>query len=604
MVSGRCCYDRCACAGFKAGGADPYVCAACGHHEMLHAPPPRAAPPATTWFYVRPKQGLCNRIRVLSSSLLVVDDLGKPAGRRRGALARAFRAAGVGGDGPAPLCLRSDHGDRMAAYCAACPEAPRVKIALDWETMEPACATLYERLFAPHPLIAPLPPFAPSPRLAQFGDERARVAAELNAEIDLEAAFAAARRDDGEHDVLDANADAEDAADPYGARDPVARADVLLERAARTKARRAARAELLGGPDRRCALWRARALAVAWSRVVRHDEPKWVQEIALTTYKRLRDALRASQCVAVLNDAMEMSKLEHWDRVLGLDPSTRRLSRDSLTRDIWRNDVVVLESLAAYYPPGYDRVPDGKVAPDGRAVDDEAVRVEDPSSESGTESDAALGAGAPRGTLVSRLRCAALNSLRPSCAVRRRVPRRTSDRLVGFHVRRTDNALSIARSPIGGFLRALDRLAAAGDAGRGAVRVARGAARAAKRGGAVDVYVASDAPKAVADLRAALARPRRSHWAPRVVADGLGSKRVAMDGVTNRSNALGVQDALVDLLVLAQADAVVGSYWSSFSEAAALWRRVALVVVDEARDAADCEKTISLRPKERAVLNG
>ena len=37
MVSGRCCYDRCACAGFKAGGADPYVCAACGHHEMLHA---------------------------------------------------------------------------------------------------------------------------------------------------------------------------------------------------------------------------------------------------------------------------------------------------------------------------------------------------------------------------------------------------------------------------------------------------------------------------------------------------------------------------------------------------------------------------------------
>ena len=64
---------------------------------------------------------------------------------------------------------------------------------------------------------------------------------------------------------------------------------------------------------------------------------------------------------------------------------------------------------------------------------------------------------------------------------------------VGFHVRRTDNALSIARSPIGGFLRALDRLAAAGDAGRGAVRVARGAARAAKRGGAVDVYVASDA---------------------------------------------------------------------------------------------------------------
>ncbi len=208
MVSGRCCYDRCACAGFKAGGADPYVCAACGHHEMLHAPPPRAAPPATTWFYVRPKQGLCNRIRVLSSSLLVVDDLGKPAGRRRGALARAFRAAGVGGDGPAPLCLRSDHGDRMAAYRAACPEPPRVKIALDWETMEPACATLYERLFAPHPLIAPLPPFAPSPRLAQFGDERARVAAELNAEIDLEAAFAAARRDDEEHDVRDANADA------------------------------------------------------------------------------------------------------------------------------------------------------------------------------------------------------------------------------------------------------------------------------------------------------------------------------------------------------------------------------------------------------------
>ena len=42
---------------------------------------------------------------------------------------------------------------------------------------------------------------------------------------------------------------------------------------------------------------------------------------------------------------------------------------------------------------------------------------------------------------------------------------------------------------------------------------------------------------------------------------------------------MGVQDALVDVLSLAACDEVLGSYWSSFSRVAALWRDRPLTVV-------------------------
>lgn len=603
-ASGACCYGSCQCAGFRADFGR--VCA-CGHHEMLHAPPPRddtqtANPRKPCWLYVRPKQGLCNRIRVVTSTLLLVDDLARGKWQRRGPLARAFRGAGVGPDAAAPLCLRSDAYEQ-AAQAYAAEHAPLVRIAIDWETTEPACATRYDRLFAPHAggHLVPLPPFANAPRDVKAGDEQARVAAEMNAEIALEEAFAAARADDAKHDVYEANAD------PTPGAEAVPRVAVLAERKARTAQRNTARTALEDAGCRH-ALWRARALAVVWSRVTRFEEPKWSQQIALDTYKRLRDANKAAECVSVLNDSVNFSKGEDWVDVMGADPVTMRLSTESLRKPIWRNDVVVLESLSAYYPPGHDRVPDGVAAPDGRTNDAPVPRDTD-ASDDASDDDLFHPTRPVDDKLVSRLRCAALNSLRPATAVRRRVALRDAPAgraRVGFHVRRTDNCLSIARSPLGGFLRGLDRLGAPTgaivEADRRCLRRLRGSA--ARRPPPapklpVEVFIASDAPKAVADLQILLAKATPNRWLVEDVEDALDRKRALLDGVANRSCASGVQDALVDLLELAQADAIVGSYWSSFSEAAALWRRVPLVVVDEHRPREECERTIDLSRRGR-----
>ena len=141
-------------------------------------------------------------------------------------------------------------------------------------------------------------------------------------------------------------------------------------------------------------------------------------------------------------------------------------------------------------------------------------------------------------------------------------------------MRRTDNALSVARSPLAGFVASLDELAPG--AGRRAVR--RAAGRGARA--AASVFLASDAPDAGRDLRRALGGRATARWRVAEVADALASKSTALDGVANRAGAAGVRDAVCDLLLLCQCDGIVGSYWSSFSEAAALWRRVPLVVVD------------------------
>ena len=46
----------------------------------------------------------------------------------------------------------------------------------------------------------------------------------------------------------------------------------------------------------------------------------------------------------------------------------------------------------------------------------------------------------------------------------------------------------------------------------------------------------------------------------------------------DRKDRMGIQEALVELLLLSKTDEIIGSYWSSFSECAALFRRIKLYV--------------------------
>ena len=105
---------------------------------------------------------------------------------------------------------------------------------------------------------------------------------------------------------------------------------------------------------------------------------------------------------------------------------------------------------------------------------------------------------------------------------------------VGVHVRRSDNVKSWARSPLSTFLAAmrteLDR--------RPATRF----------------FLATDSE----DVRTAL---REVFGTDRVVGAGRGA--------VARDTRDGLEDAVVDLWGLASTDLVLGSYWSSFSEAAA-----------------------------------
>lgn len=142
---------------------------------------------------------------------------------------------------------------------------------------------------------------------------------------------------------------------------------------------------------------------------------------------------------------------------------------------------------------------------------------------------------------ADRSRC--LSRLVPVDAVAARVLRPAPGRKsVGVHVRRTDNHFAVMHSPLALFHEALE---ARGDR---------------------SVFLATDD----AALEAAFAGRWRAATAP---------KRTAVDGVANRTCSLGVQDALVDVLSLAACDEVLGSYWSSFSRVAALWRDRPLTVV-------------------------
>ena len=134
---------------------------------------------------------------------------------------------------------------------------------------------------------------------------------------------------------------------------------------------------------------------------------------------------------------------------------------------------------------------------------------------------------------------------RPIEELRRRIAERTAlfgPHTVGVHVRRTDNAKSIAFSPDTLFLERMRREIAVQPATR--------------------FYLATDS----LDVK----RTFREAFGDRIVATPYGTSRRTEDGV---------QEAVVELYALARTSKILGSYWSTYSSAAAEIGRIELETV-------------------------
>ena len=104
---------------------------------------------------------------------------------------------------------------------------------------------------------------------------------------------------------------------------------------------------------------------------------------------------------------------------------------------------------------------------------------------------------------------------------------------IGVHIRRTDNEVAIRRSPLRLFIYMMDREA--------------------EQSGDVRFYLATDDD----DVR-------------RSLIERYGDRIVTHTATVTRHTADGIRDALTDMTALSLCDRIYGSYWSSFSEAAAM----------------------------------
>lgn len=105
--------------------------------------------------------------------------------------------------------------------------------------------------------------------------------------------------------------------------------------------------------------------------------------------------------------------------------------------------------------------------------------------------------------------------------------------IIGLHIRRTDNEISIKHSPLRLFIEAVEREISENKD--------------------VMFYLASDDAGVKAEMK-----------------ERFGGKIIVSDKPTVRNSADGIKEALTEMLTLSLCRKVYGSYWSSFSEAAAL----------------------------------
>lgn len=113
-------------------------------------------------------------------------------------------------------------------------------------------------------------------------------------------------------------------------------------------------------------------------------------------------------------------------------------------------------------------------------------------------------------------------------------------KIIGLHIRRTDNVISIKYSPLRLFTEAVEREIAADPD--------------------VMFYIASD--------DAGVKNSLKNQFRERVIVS---------DKATDRDSVEGIEEALTEIIVLSRCSKVYGSYWSSFSEAAAMLGDTTLV---------------------------
>ncbi len=118
---------------------------------------------------------------------------------------------------------------------------------------------------------------------------------------------------------------------------------------------------------------------------------------------------------------------------------------------------------------------------------------------------------------------------------------RIQSNTIGLHIRRTDNLVSIEQSPTDSFIQAINEEI--------------------KRDNTATFYLATDDDDVKQQLSSLF-----------------GNKRIIFSKLTaSRKTEQGIKEAAIELLCLSMCKKILGSYWSSFSEAAALIGNVNLI---------------------------
>ena len=132
---------------------------------------------------------------------------------------------------------------------------------------------------------------------------------------------------------------------------------------------------------------------------------------------------------------------------------------------------------------------------------------------------------------------------KPIDSIKKRNPIGISDNVIGIHIRRTDNEKSVSCSPTGLFVQKMHEEI--------------------KDGEDVKFFLATDDPQEEALLK--------ERFGNRIIIN----PKTSLD----RNNPIAIQEALLDLYSLSRCRKIYGSYYSSFSDVAAIWGNVEKTIV-------------------------
>ncbi|XVJ67687.1 MAG: hypothetical protein HEQ40_16480 [Lacibacter sp.] len=139
-----------------------------------------------------------------------------------------------------------------------------------------------------------------------------------------------------------------------------------------------------------------------------------------------------------------------------------------------------------------------------------------------------------------------INRLVPTEELQRRINNffRDDCEIIGVHIRRTDNEVSIKKSPLSAFVKRIELEL--------------------KKNPDVKFYLATDSVEVIEDL---LHR--------------FGSKIIYEQKLLSRNSPQGIKDAFFDIGVLSKCNKILGSYWSSFSYIASQYGNIPLEIIVE-----------------------